>query len=93
MKFRKFILLGVILSAVTASFAFKPAKQFGIPAAFLLPSGSSGFECGSGVLADDDCSTLNTGAQCTIYWNDANPEAPAYLPGLPTCTYPLYHQF
>jgi hypothetical protein len=92
MKFRKLILVSAVCMAITASFAFKPAKQGIISVTFFdvyIPT-----ECKYGATSDN-CETYFTGARCTSY----DPESDTYQPAFSNndsfdmCEHPLYKQF
>ena len=91
MKFRKLILCGAFALALTASFAFKVEKEEYVTCSIKDPINP--YHCITLLLTDDDCSTINTGPQCTAYLNTAHPEVPAYGDGFPGCVSPLYHAF
>jgi hypothetical protein len=90
MKIKKLFLMSAFAIALTTSFAFKAVK--GTYDGSIFVPGSFG-QCATHMLIDNDCSVSGEGARCTAYWNSDHPTEPAYYGDLPTCTYPLYHQF
>jgi hypothetical protein len=89
---RKFILGSGIALALTASFAFKGAKQQTYTTVSIWDPIETD-ECDSGLLADGDCVAVDVGPRCTVYYSSTYPSVPAYEEdGENECYYPVYKQ-